>query len=113
VEPGRVFEATRGGSSKNTLKNRLPEFPRPAYIARSFAAKDLIMRRPKGIKTKKAFAKRFKITATGKVLRASAGKRHLNVNQSPKRARNLRGTTTLSERDVHRVVESMPFSHRG
>ena len=71
------------------------------------------MRRPKGIKTKKAVAKRFKITATGKVLRASAGKRHLNQSMSPKRRRNLRGTTTLSERDVHRVVQSMPFSHRG
>jgi len=71
------------------------------------------MRRPKGIKTKKAVAKRFKITATGKVLRASAGKRHLNQSMSPKRSRQLRGTTTLSERDVHRVMQSMPFSHRG
>lgn len=70
------------------------------------------MRRPKGIKTKKAFAKRFKITAGGKVLRASAGKRHLNQSQSPKRSRNLRGTTTLAESEVHRVMESMPFSHR-
>ena len=29
------------------------------------------MRRPKGIKTKKSVAKRFKITATGKVLRSA------------------------------------------
>ena len=29
------------------------------------------MRRPKGIKTKKSVAKRFKITATGKVLRST------------------------------------------
>ena len=71
------------------------------------------MRRRKGIKTKKAMAKRFKITARGKVLRASAGKRHLNQTLSPKRRRNLRGTTTLSESDVHRVMKSMPFSHRG
>src|SRR5205814_372732 len=35
------------------------------------------MRRPKGIKTKKSAAKRFKITAGGKVLRSRAGKRHL------------------------------------
>jgi large subunit ribosomal protein L35 len=71
------------------------------------------MRRPKGIKTKKSVAKRFKITATGKVLRASAGKRHLNQTKSAKRRRNLRGTTTLSERDVHRIMEAMPFDHRG
>ena len=71
------------------------------------------MRRPKGIKTKKSFAKRFKITATGKVLRPSAGKRHLNQTLSAKRRRNQRGTTTLSESEVHRVTESMPWSHRG
>jgi large subunit ribosomal protein L35 len=71
------------------------------------------MRRPKGIKTKKSMAKRFKITANGKVLRACAGKRHLNQTLSPKRRRNLRGTTTLAETDVHRVLESMPWSHRG
>ncbi|MEK7707872.1 MAG: bL35 family ribosomal protein, partial [Verrucomicrobiota bacterium] len=35
------------------------------------------MRRPKGIKTKKSVAKRFKITARGKVLRNQAGRRHL------------------------------------
>ena len=31
------------------------------------------MRRPKGIKTKKSVAKRFKITASGKVLRSRRG----------------------------------------
>ena len=35
------------------------------------------MRRPKGIKTRKAVAKRFKITGTGKVMRSRAGRRHL------------------------------------
>ena len=71
------------------------------------------MRRARGPKTKKSVAKRFKITATGKVLRASSGKRHLLQSKSPKRRRNLRGTTLASESDVHRVMEAMPFSHRG
>src|SRR6267142_1428988 len=47
------------------------------------------MRRPKGIKTKKSVAKRFKITASGKVLRSSAGKRHLAQTKSPKRRSTL------------------------
>ena len=47
------------------------------------------MRRPKGIKTKKAVAKRFKITGTGKVMRPRAGKRHLLQTKSPKRRRSL------------------------
>lgn len=69
------------------------------------------MRRPKGIKTKKSVAKRFKITAKGKVLRSAAGKRHLNQTKSPKRRRSLRGTTTVHKTDEYRVKAAMPFSH--
>ena len=72
------------------------------------------MRRPKGIKTKKSFSKRFKIIATGKVLRSKAGKRHLMQHKSSKRRRSLQGTGHLVDKtQVHRVLESMPFSHRG
>jgi len=69
------------------------------------------MRRPKGIKTKKSVAKRFKITARGKVMRASAGNRHLAQTKSPKRRRNLRGTTTVDTTDVYRITQNLPFSH--
>ena len=69
------------------------------------------MRRPKGIKTKKSAAKRFKITASGKVLRSSAGRRHLCQTKSPKRRRNLRGTTRVDPTDTYRITQSLPFSH--
>ena len=69
------------------------------------------MRRPKGIKTKKSAAKRFKITASGKVMRPSAGKRHLLQTKNPKRRRNLRGTSQVDKTDVYRIKQSMPFSH--
>ncbi len=69
------------------------------------------MRRPKGIKTKKSAAKRFKITATGKVLRPSAGKRHLLQSKNPKRRRALRGTSTLHPTDEYRIKQNLPFSH--
>ena len=71
------------------------------------------MRRPKGIKTKKAVAKRFKITARGKVLRSSAGKRHLLQSKNAKRRRSLQGTTVVHERDEYRILQNLPFSHRG
>jgi large subunit ribosomal protein L35 len=85
------------------------------YIARSFEGKRKeFMRRPKGIKTRKSFAKRFKITATGKVMRSRAGKRHLLQGKSAKRRRSLRGGGHLVHKtDMKRVLESMPFSHRG
>ncbi len=69
------------------------------------------MRRPKGIKTKKSAAKRFKITASGKVLRPNAGKRHLLQTKNPKRRRSLRGTTAVHSTDEYRIKQSMPFSH--
>ena len=71
------------------------------------------MRRPKGIKTKKAASKRFKITATGKVLRHRAGRRHLAQSKNAKRRRRLGKAATLDATDMYRITQSMPFSHRG
>ncbi len=69
------------------------------------------MRRPKGIKTKKSVAKRFKITATGKVLRSSAGRRHLAETKRPKRRRSLRGSKLVHSTDEYRIKQCLPFSH--
>jgi large subunit ribosomal protein L35 len=69
------------------------------------------MRRPKGVKTRKSAAKRFKITGTGKVLRASAGRRHLLQGKSAKRRRNLRGTSVVDKTDAHRILEALRFDH--
>ena len=71
------------------------------------------MRRPKGVKTRKAVAKRFKITATGKVLRMHAGKRHLLASKKPKRRRALGAAAVVGPTDAHRVQDSLPFDHRG
>ena len=68
------------------------------------------MRRPKGVKTKKSVAKRFKITASGKVLRSRAGKRHLLQTKNPKRRRGLTGTTGVHPTDVYRIKQNLPFS---
>ncbi|HVV73812.1 MAG TPA: 50S ribosomal protein L35 [Verrucomicrobiae bacterium] len=67
------------------------------------------MRRPKGIKTKKSAAKRFKITAGGKVLRSSAGRRHLAETKRPKRRRGLRGSTSVHSTDEYRIKQNLPF----
>ena len=69
------------------------------------------MRRPKGIRTRKAVAKRFKITARGKAMRPHAGKRHLLSTKAPKRRRSLRGTVMVDKTDQYRIVQSLPFSH--
>ncbi|HEV8543548.1 MAG TPA: 50S ribosomal protein L35 [Verrucomicrobiae bacterium] len=69
------------------------------------------MRRPKGIKTKKSVKKRFKITATGKVMRSRAGKRHLLSTKSPKRRRSLGTSKLVDPTDAYRIKQNLPFSH--
>jgi large subunit ribosomal protein L35 len=69
------------------------------------------MRRPRGIKTKKSVAKRFKITARGKVMRSRAGRRHLLAGKKPKRRRSLGTQVEVGPSDAHRIKLSLPFSH--
>jgi large subunit ribosomal protein L35 len=69
------------------------------------------MRRPKGIKTKKSVAKRFKITATGKVLRSHAGRRHLAKTKNAKRMRRLGKMAVVDKTDAYRILQNLPFSH--
>jgi large subunit ribosomal protein L35 len=71
------------------------------------------MPRWKPAKTKKAAKKRFKITASGKVLRYGAGKRHLLGHKSSKQKRRLGQTKSVSETHVHKITDVLPFSHRG
>lgn len=61
------------------------------------------------MKTKSSAKKRFKVTATGKVLSAQAGKRHMMIKRSKKFIRNARGTTTLSAPDAKIIKGFMPY----
>ncbi len=61
------------------------------------------------MKTKSSAKKRFKVTATGKVMSAQAGKRHGMIKRTRKFIRNARGTTTMSEPDTKIVKGFMPY----
>ena len=61
------------------------------------------------MKTKSSAKKRFKVTATGKVLSAQAGKRHGMIKRTRKFIRNARGTTTLSAADTKIIKGFMPY----
>jgi large subunit ribosomal protein L35 len=60
-------------------------------------------------KTRKSVAKRFKITARGKVLRAHSSRRHLLSSKNAKRRRHLGKTTTVHDTDVARIKANLPF----
>jgi large subunit ribosomal protein L35 len=55
------------------------------------------------MKTKSGAKKRFKVTATGKVMHAQRGKRHGMIKRTKKQIRNLRGTRVLFKSDGENV----------
>ncbi len=64
------------------------------------------------LKTKSGVKKRFKITATGKVLHGVAGKRHRLISHRAKYIRQNRGTDVLSEADAPAVKRWAPYGLR-
>ena len=61
------------------------------------------------MKTKSSVKKRFKITATGKVMAGHGNKRHGLINRSQKMKRTNRGTMALPEQDGKTVKQWAPY----
>lgn len=61
------------------------------------------------MKTKSSAKKRFKVTATGKVMAGQASKRHGMIKRTNKFLRNARGTNELSDPDAKIVKGYMPY----
>lgn len=59
------------------------------------------------MKTHKGSKKRFRVTATGKLKRRQAGKKHLLSHKSGKRKRRLRGIVIDSSRLAKRYIRMM------
>jgi large subunit ribosomal protein L35 len=74
-----------------------------SFVSR--AARDL----PK-LKTRKAAAKRFKATATGKFMRRRAFRNHLLDHKSPKLKRHLATKAVVDRTDEERVALMMPYA---
>ena len=61
------------------------------------------------LKTKASAKKRFKMTATGKVKAAGAGKRHGMIKRTTKFIRDARGMSILADCDAKIVKKYMPY----
>ncbi|MBP3937178.1 MAG: 50S ribosomal protein L35 [Clostridia bacterium] len=61
------------------------------------------------IKTHSGAKKRFKLSATGKVIRAHAYKSHILNKKTTKRKRNLRQTTVADQTNVVAVKRMIPY----
>lgn len=64
------------------------------------------------MKSNRAAAKRFRFTGSGKVKRAKAFKSHILTKKSPKRKRNLRGTTTVDPSNEKKIKRILPYGHK-
>ena len=61
------------------------------------------------LKTKSGAKKRFKITGTGKVVYAQAGKRHGMIKRTTKFVRDASGAMILCDSDAKIVKKYMPY----
>ncbi len=61
------------------------------------------------MKTRRAAAKRFSATGTGKLKRKKAFTSHILETKSPKRKRNLRKSTVATEADYKRLKDCLPY----
>ena len=62
------------------------------------------------MKTKSSCKKRFKVTASGRILAGPAGKRHGMIKRSNKFLRNARGTSVMAKADEQIIKPMMPYA---
>ena len=61
------------------------------------------------LKTKKALAKRVKITKKKKLVRAKAGRRHLLAHKKSNRKRKLRKSVALPKGQKKALIKALPY----
>jgi large subunit ribosomal protein L35 len=59
------------------------------------------------MKTHRGSAKRFKVTGTGKIMRAKAYKSHILEKKSPKRKRDFRHESEVATADYKMVARNL------
>ncbi|MDO4438442.1 MAG: 50S ribosomal protein L35 [Eubacteriales bacterium] len=63
----------------------------------------------KKFKTKRAAAKRFKVTGSGKLMRNHANKRHILTKKTRKRKRHLCKNTEIDATNVKTMKKILPY----
>ena len=65
------------------------------------------------LKTKSGVKKRFKVTATGKIMAGAVGKRHRLSSHNAKYIRQNRGTEVVGEMDAPRIIKKfLPYARK-
>jgi large subunit ribosomal protein L35 len=61
------------------------------------------------MKTHKSGAKRYRVTATGKIMRSQAGRGHLNQKKSSRRKRNLDHSVVVHPTNLKKLHLELPY----
>lgn len=61
------------------------------------------------MKTHRAGAKRYKVTASGKILRRQAGKKHLLQHKDQNRKRRLSSMVEVSDTHLELISKELPY----
>ncbi|MEE8558925.1 MAG: 50S ribosomal protein L35 [Myxococcota bacterium] len=61
------------------------------------------------LKTRRSVAKRFKVSASGKIRRRRAFRNHILTKKSAKRKRQLRKDTNVDPVDSPRIRQQIPY----
>ena len=64
----------------------------------------------KKMKTKRAAAKRFKTTGTGKLMKMNANTSHILTKKSAKRKRHLRKTVEVDKSNAKMMKRLLPYA---
>lgn len=64
------------------------------------------------MKTKSSIKKRFKLTGSGKIKRAKAGKSHLLTHKTRSRKNNLKHSGLVAESHHKLIVQCLPYGGR-
>lgn len=62
----------------------------------------------KKLKTKKAAAKRYKVTGTGKIMRESSGLKHLLEHKRSKSKRSKQGVVEVAKTEIKKIKRMIP-----
>lgn len=62
------------------------------------------------LKTNRGAAKRFRVSASGRIKRGQSHKRHILTKKSSKRKRHLRAASSVHETDAGRFKQLLPHA---
>jgi len=62
------------------------------------------------IKTNRGAAKRFKISASGRIKRGQSHRRHILTKKSTKRKRQLRAPAEVHQADISLIKRMLPYN---